>query len=700
MKTTEPTFRDHLDKDVTALCTCWEIRRKDGAVLRFTDSDQDVVHDGNTYQSIGAYSRSAIESTSSLSVDNLEVSGMATDLALPVEELRAGAYDHAEVEVFMTSWMPSVAGKVKLRRGFFGEVRVLPNGTFTVELRGLLQRLAHTYTDVFSATCRHDLGDDGCGINLNHPFIAEGAHIPIPYSDANFEEVGSVGLGASHTWYNPINEEDLIDSGATYSGSYAARGSDLGGYLVQDIDLYQMSDDFRAHVDQGFVGFNAFAWRKDYGDQGRIRYQFFDNDFRQLRLTSGSYYSGGNRINIPETIIAGDWTFEAWVKPAEPWTPQGNYDRQGEIFGYNDGNQRIRSLRIDRYTDTLTFLSSEPNDGFQTIFTAHFEIPEDEWGHVALVREGDTTIICYINGKEVARAETWTVNHAAFYAEAIAGGYIYNWDGTFDEVRIWTEARSQALINQERFRDISEAPPTLIRYYPFDGNTEDWGINETGPVTATSGGVLQSDYSPVAVAYRGIETELDSGFQDVGTSWTLVELSRAAIPMNCRYIRLIFDHFSVAGTAAGTRMDSVFGWFTDAANTVSMPNFSVGSNEDIWTRAGMVTTGGSNRIFNANIDEPRKSQDGWFQGGLVTFYSGKNAGASMEIKRWTASSNQIELFLSLPYPVEQGDLFTIYPGCDKSRVCCVALFENIENFFGTPDIPGEDELFRYPDYKD
>lgn len=113
----------------------------------------------------------------------------------------------------------------------------------------------------------------------------------------------------------------------------------------------------------------------------------------------------------------------------------------------------------------------------------------------------------------------------------------------------------------------------------------------------------------------------------------------------------------------------------------------------------MVTSQGTTRVFTAEIDEPR-AETGWFDGGLVTFYTGKNRGASMEVKSWNGDTRQIELFLSLPYPIETGDLFTVYPGCDKSRICCAAMFNNVPNFFGTPDVPGEDELYRYPDVKE
>lgn len=689
MKTTSNAFREHLDGDVTALCTCWKITRKDGITLRFTDADQDVTRGGEVYKSIGAYSRSAIESTSDLSVDNLEVTGMATELSLPVEELRAGAYDHAEIEVFMTSWLQPVGGKLKLRRGFFGEVRVLPNGTFTVELRGIMQRLAHTYTKTYSSTCRHDLGDAECGVNITHPFHFEGAHIPFPLLDSDFEEVGKAGMGASYTWYNPINDEDLIDSGTTYSGSFAAHGATLGGRLQQDVSLYDMGEDFLSHIDAKEVDLYMHGWRFDDGDEGRLSFQFLDAEMRELRSSCGSLSTDNQSIPIPEVRIVGDWTVEFWVK----------FDtyRISNLWSHeigSGGSQQLRALWFSSADKKLKYRVHEDSLLIdEHTFEVPFEPVEGQWYHIALVSENGV-LSAYIDGTKVFEGGVFTGD---LYIESISRGYLgAGVIGNFDEFRVWNVARTQAQINAHRFHDLPGGNPELERYYPFDGDLADYGINETTPITV---GGISYENTPVVVAHRGQETGADTGFSSVGNTWSLVETGGMNVPPYTRYVRVMFDHRAASGTPEGTRLDSMFGWFKDNLNLKPMPNFTVGSDTDVWTRAGMVTSGGSGRIFRATIDEPRASADGWFQGGLVTFYSGKNAGASMEVKRWTADSSQIELFLSLPYPIEQGDLFTIYPGCDKSRVGCAVLFKNVINFFGTPDVPGEDELFRYPDSK-
>ena len=691
MKLMSTNLREHLDGDVTALCTCWEIERRDGVMLRFTDCDQDVVVDGNTFVSVGAYERTAIESTSNLSVDNLDVSGIATELVLPVEELRAGLYDHATVRVFMTSWMDAVPGILKLRRGFFGEVRVLPNGTFTVELRGIMQRLAYNYTQVFSATCRNDLGDSKCKVDIAHPYTTEGAHIPFPIKDSGFEDAGRAGIGLSLYWYNPLaTPSTMISTSPTYSGSYAGAGDADGGRLVQDVGLYDMGEDFIANVDSGLVSLTCNAWRRDDGGQGRIKYEFLDYTMAPLR--ESSYLdSGAGHLSMPLVTINGDATVEAWISfnsevlnYTQIFADNGSV---GEHFslGYEGG---FLKLRVEN-TGTV-------DDASDIAITCDLvDMSPNVWRHFALTRSG-TIYTIYVDGAVVGQGSALAAATPFRLARFGLGHIGSTLSACWDEIRVWDTCRTQVELNAYRFQDLPNSTPNLRRYYPFEDGYNDAGGDDSGVITASGSAALKTDATPVAAHFRGAATGATIGYGDVGATWVLRTVEDVQLPQHTRYVRVSFNHLVGTPNPTGTLVDSFFGYFKDQANAVPMPNFSAPA--EVWTRAGMVITGGNARTFVATIDEIR-AVDGWFEGGLVTFYSGKNRGASMEVKRWSHTTNTVELFLSLPYPVEPGDLFTIYPGCDKSRVCCSVLFDNILNFFGTPDIPGEDELFRYPDAK-
>jgi hypothetical protein len=42
-----------------------------------------------------------------------------------------------------------------------------------------------------------------------------------------------------------------------------------------------------------------------------------------------------------------------------------------------------------------------------------------------------------------------------------------------------------------------------------------------------------------------------------------------------------------------------------------------------------------------------------------------------------------------------GDTLEIRRGCEKTRAACMA-YSNIDNFRGFPDVPGSDQVLRYP----
>lgn len=172
MKTVTPTLAAHLAGPVTTLSTCWIITRRDGRVFRFTDHDQDLAFEGETYAARFGYARSALTSDAQLSVDNLDIDGIFDDEAISEAEMRAGLFDFAEVSIFLVNWTDPSMGSLRLRRGWLGEVTLSEQGSFRTELRGLTQALQQEIGEIYSAECRADLGDGRCKVAIAPPEIA------------------------------------------------------------------------------------------------------------------------------------------------------------------------------------------------------------------------------------------------------------------------------------------------------------------------------------------------------------------------------------------------------------------------------------------------------------------------------------------------------------------------------------------------
>jgi uncharacterized phage protein (TIGR02218 family) len=111
------------------------------------------------------------------------------------------------------------------------------------------------------------------------------------------------------------------------------------------------------------------------------------------------------------------------------------------------------------------------------------------------------------------------------------------------------------------------------------------------------------------------------------------------------------------------------------------------------TETGTVTeVSTARRVFVATISGARAA--GFFNGGLLTWSTGANTGAKMEVK--SVSGSSVTLYLPAGEDIAEGDTFSIRAGCDKSIGTCKAKFDNILNFRGEPYVPGLDAITRTP----
>jgi uncharacterized phage protein (TIGR02218 family) len=85
---------------------------------------------------------------------------------------------------------------------------------------------------------------------------------------------------------------------------------------------------------------------------------------------------------------------------------------------------------------------------------------------------------------------------------------------------------------------------------------------------------------------------------------------------------------------------------------------------------------------------------GYFTSGFLKWTGGLNAERPMDIQAH-GSSGAIVLQVPMLNLVQVGDVFTIYPGCQKRlQQDCITKFSNGINFGGFPYLPGIDKMLR------
>jgi uncharacterized phage protein (TIGR02218 family) len=113
------------------------------------------------------------------------------------------------------------------------------------------------------------------------------------------------------------------------------------------------------------------------------------------------------------------------------------------------------------------------------------------------------------------------------------------------------------------------------------------------------------------------------------------------------------------------------------------------------TVTGAITAVTDRRSF---ADSTRGESVNHWNGGLLTWTSGANVGRKMEVKAF-GSGGAFTLFLPMPSIVAVGDNYSLRPGCDKKFSTCKDRYNNVKNFRGEPNVPGNDQVLAYPDGK-
>jgi uncharacterized phage protein (TIGR02218 family) len=165
MKSISASLATHLASETTSLCTLWKITRTDGQIFGFTDASSDITYSGTTYLASTGHSPSAIKTTADMSVDNLEVVSVLDSSTLTEQDIVAGKWDYATVDLMMVNYSDLTAGHLKIRKGTIGQIK-LGRNQFAAELRGLAQALQQTMGVIITPACRANLGDTKCAVTL------------------------------------------------------------------------------------------------------------------------------------------------------------------------------------------------------------------------------------------------------------------------------------------------------------------------------------------------------------------------------------------------------------------------------------------------------------------------------------------------------------------------------------------------------
>ena len=207
MKAQSTALAAHRAGGTTTLAYCWLVTRLYGAVYTFTSHSQDIIYSGRTYLAAPGFTPTAMAGSADLAVTNLEVIGPINTATISEDDVMAGRWDHASVEVFEVNYNDLSMGRMLLSSGTLGHISTGKN-EFKAEQRGIEQLLQQPVGRVYAPGCDATVGDARCGINL--PAITENGTVVASNTQRVFSSTGVTQMidwfgGGVVTWLTGAN---------------------------------------------------------------------------------------------------------------------------------------------------------------------------------------------------------------------------------------------------------------------------------------------------------------------------------------------------------------------------------------------------------------------------------------------------------------------------------------------------------------
>lgn len=171
------TRLDDIEKLRTTLCKTWEIIPKTGVSYKVTDCDIDLEIGLNRYTPMNPLKGYAVTMTNNFDVDNTETEGVFSLTGIDEEDLIAGRFEDASININLADWYAKSIFK-NIFSGYIGSQTVnytkYGGRNFKFEVLSLIRDLNKNNSNVTSSRCRHKFLEQGYG-KCNRPFTIDSA---------------------------------------------------------------------------------------------------------------------------------------------------------------------------------------------------------------------------------------------------------------------------------------------------------------------------------------------------------------------------------------------------------------------------------------------------------------------------------------------------------------------------------------------
>jgi uncharacterized phage protein (TIGR02218 family) len=231
---------DHYAEASQSTALLVKITRRDGEVFGVTSHDQNIPYDGVDYLTgLPSVGMDYVAQSSNFASDNTELKGLLTSDGLSHEDIEAGTWDGAKVEMFRVNWNDLADGHEIIGTGELGQF-AHDGVTFQVEYKGLADKLQKPITRNALPVCDATFGDARCGINIAS-FTFSGSVTSV-VDRANFTD-SALAQAADYFTQGVVNWLTGDNAGRSMEVKAHATGGvvELALYMASDI---QVGDSF------------------------------------------------------------------------------------------------------------------------------------------------------------------------------------------------------------------------------------------------------------------------------------------------------------------------------------------------------------------------------------------------------------------------------------------------------------------------
>lgn len=183
MRNISPELKAHLQEEVLTVAFIWKIVCEDEDAFFFTSHVEDIEYLGDTYVSTTGSANTTLSTDRSLAVDNMEALTRLLDSSITRDDIDAGKFDGATVDIYLVNYEDLSMGALPLARFFrVGQIETQDHHA-VFEIRGIAQRLSNEIVELYGPGCTANLGDARCTKDISGPEFNISTSVTYAYDD-------------------------------------------------------------------------------------------------------------------------------------------------------------------------------------------------------------------------------------------------------------------------------------------------------------------------------------------------------------------------------------------------------------------------------------------------------------------------------------------------------------------------------------